>query len=120
LRSRLIVLLVFTACTGDSERGPPPAPEPPITCSWTLSWTNPTEDVDDKPLDPTELLTATLYTASIPLAPTEQTMQVPNIPPYVLAWELRDITVGTYYYRLTVSNDAGESDKSNETIKECG
>ncbi len=39
--------------------------------------------------------------------------------PYTIMWTLNDLQLGTYYYRLTVSSEHGESDHSNEVMKTC-
>lgn len=107
-----IVILVLASCGGGSVSNAP------ITCDWTIRWVLPTEDIANNPLPPNSLTEATLYTARIPMVTQSNSMRIEGIPPYILAWSLTE-QAGTYYYALTVSNSAGESDLSEEIKKDC-
>ena len=122
LLKSLPVLVVLASCSkGGGGRAPvpvlPPPPEP-VVCTHTLQWVNPTEDVEGRLLDVDELTAATIYMFSIPMAePEEATMQI-GTDPYLLTYQHR-VDPGLWYYRMTVSNEQGESEHSNEVSKEC-
>jgi len=115
----MLPMITFLAagCGGNgSPSAPPPSPQ---LCDRTVRWTNPTEDIADNPLGPTDLIHATLYVGQIPNAPDNEVAYIVVMDAYNLAWELTDIAPGTYWVRLTVSNKEGESDKSNEASFTC-
>ncbi len=114
----------MVGCSGGakspSPNSPPPTPPPTVSCDHTILWDNPTEDTDGNLLAPTDLIKATLYMFRIPMAGPEAVDQVHDLgDPYTTMWTLKDLQGGTYYYRLTVSSDHGESDHSNELVKTC-
>lgn len=122
-----VLSFVITGCGGGGTSQPSGIetlsdtanPPSPLSCTHTLTWENPTENVDGWPLDSDELTAATIYVFVIPMAePEEAELQIGENP-YVLV-HTRTVQAGTYYYRLTVSNEAGESDHSNEVEKSCG
>ena len=128
--SLLVVTLLLAGCWGGSGRSPtavtppivtpPPQPLPPPVCTFTFSWTNPTQDTNGRDLEVDELTAATLYQFRFPMAALEEVELIYDAGnPYTLMWEVRDLQQGTYYYTLTVSNAQGESGHSNEVTKLC-
>ena len=131
----LILLLILAGCSsgggpGGKPQPPPVTPPPPNPehCSYTLMWTNPVEDVNGEPLEPSELVAATAYFFRIPNSPEAVALSVGEIPPYVLqfthimSWEENNGI--QYFINLTVSNlDADgnpqESELSNQVTKVC-
>lgn len=99
---------------------PDPTPPPPITeCIISVSWTLPTERVDDTLLEPNELIAGTLYAWRIPENPDAALEYfVVMVDPYVLLWENIVIKPGLTFFELTVSN-LQESARSNTITKEC-
>lgn len=115
----------MVGCSGGAKspsphQTPPPPPSPPTICVHTFMWENPTEDMEGNLLAPTDLTKATLYMFRIPMAGPEEVDSVYDAgDPYTTMWMLEDLQGGTYYYRLTVSSEHGESDYSNEVTKTC-
>jgi hypothetical protein len=116
-----LIAMIIVGCGGGGSAGtpasdtpdtvpvPPPPPPAPVTCTVTLSWVNPTLNVNGWDLAPDELTHATLYAAAIPYAP-QVWEWMDEIPVYGLTWTIQDVPAGEWYYELTVSNEGGESD----------
>ncbi len=116
----LPMITILAACSSSSESPPVSVPPPPPQpCDHTVRWQNPMFDVDENPLGPTDLKHATIYVGRIPNAPDNELEYIVVMDAYNLAWTLREQPPGTYWVRLTVSNEAGESDKSNQTSFTC-
>lgn len=120
---------------------PPPPPPPPVMCEWddtipaddpacvepptncelSIEWVNPTHDVNENELAPDALIAATATFFRIPEAPREAEF-IHGLDAYILNFrfvggeESIDIQ---YYVWLTVSNEHGESDPSNQVEKIC-
>ncbi len=136
---KLFFLLFLVACGGSSSPPPKPAtcpwdftktvddPDcveplpspPPVTCDHTLQWINPTEDINNNPLPEGSLTKATIYVGMIPMAPEEELEFIVGVDAYIVMWTIADQPEGLWYYRLTVSNEYGESDFSNEASATC-
>lgn len=136
MRYALILCALLAGCSGGSSGGnggnpepplpPPPPPPPPANCDLTVIWENPTEDVDDVPLDADELVAAYVWFFKIPEEPRDIEMQH-----WADAYTLRFTYVGVpestgqvYYISMTVANldaDGNEqqSDHSNQIEKIC-
>lgn len=103
----------------------PACVEPP-PCELTVEWVNPTEDIDNEPLDPDELVAATVYFFSVPETPEAVDMMhaaeaYTLMFTYMGPWEDRD---RSYFIWMTVSNldidgNPQESDVSNQVEKVC-
>lgn len=130
VKVKLVLISLFIAgCGGGS--GSPKAVTPPIVtpppqpCTLTFSWTNPTHDVAEQPLDVDELKAATLYQFRIPMAaPEEADVIIDAGDPYTTMYTVNDVPPGDWWWTMTVSNlDADgnlqESGHSNELDKRC-
>ena len=98
---------------------PPPPPPPP--CQLSVSWVNPTQDMNDNDLDVDALTGATVYFFRIPEVPRDIDM-VHAAEAYTLVFTYvgppEDTGVPFYVY-MTVTSEHGESDASNEVTKDC-
>jgi len=123
----IIVVLFLAGCLDEARELPDPRPlYPPKLCTFTFSWTNPTHDVDEEPLDVAELKAATLYQFTIPMQGWESVDAVYDAgDPYTLMYTVEGfVPARTYWFSMTVSNhDADgnlqESDHSNEIEHTC-
>jgi hypothetical protein len=117
----LLVIIAMAGCGGGSNApAPPPAVPPPViappppppaaTCTDTLSW-----QLD--PSDTGDLTHGHLYVTLIPLV--EEFVAIIQVDAYVLQYVRSDVPEGHHYYRLTVTNEYGESPPSNTVDKEC-
>jgi hypothetical protein len=125
----LVLLAILAGCSGGSSGGkppiepppPPPPPPPPTNCQFSVTWVNPTQDINDNELGPTDLIAASAFFFRVPEAPREAEF-IYGLDAYTLNFtfvggeESIDIT---YYVWLTVSNEHGESDPSNQVEKIC-
>jgi hypothetical protein len=120
LRLKIVAaLLVVGSCQSRDVPTPVILPVPPVVildCAYTANWTGPAARVDDTPLTLDELVMFTLYGSrteySGPTHEPDYTYEITD--PYVMLWELRDLSGGTHWVWMTTTDSGGlESDHSN-------
>ena len=106
-----------------------PGPRPPkapqqiqFACHQTISWQLPTEREGGAYLPPFEIKFVTLLAARMPSAPRNELAFIMDLDPHLLQWRFTALDPGTWYFRLTATdNDGRESKMSSETSNEaCG
>lgn len=107
--------MFLVSCGGGSA----PNYIPPDTgCSThTLRWVLPTTDTRGVALGAIDITHGTLYVTSVPMVEVAD-MQI-EVDAYTLMFVRDNVPLGTRYYRMTVSNEHGESDFSNTVSKTC-
>lgn len=123
-----LVILVLCACGGSSPPSTPnivvTVPDDPTECWINLTWTAPTERIDETPLSIDELDFYTIWIWDIHVQDAldidTPPMLLIQIEAVLISYEIRALDMGTHYFSLTVTdNDGLESDQSNEAEKLC-
>jgi hypothetical protein len=120
----LFIMLIMVSCGGSDRPKQPPViipPPPPPPCELSVEWVNPTEDTNDNPLGANDLIAATVYFFRIPEEPREADM-IHAAEAYLLGFTYVGPPSDTgiqYFIWMTVSNENGESDESNQISRIC-
>lgn len=121
----ITTLLLLGGCSGGSGGNGPGLPldpnDPTNTCIATLSWSPPTERMDDSPLALEELAKFTIYVNDAEgMEEARITLVIDLTDVYLIQWEIRNLPAGQHYFYMTVTDTEGlASGYSNEVSKFC-